>query len=248
MFFLWCFLFGFVCCEGVDEVDGMKRLNKHSFYYYCLSGARKLAGDIQYEIPTWYQIHEMLVHQARKIQDDGYKPDIIVGIARGGMVPSRILADLLETRDFAIITIEYYKGIGQRNKEPVLKQCLHTQLTDKKVLLVDDVSDGGRSLQLAKKHLEQQSAKEIKIATVYCKPGTITMPDYFEKETSCWIVFPWEARETMRKIIQRAGGKGAARQELTKLVKAGLPEQLAEKLFKECEQEPKDASLPQRVQ
>ena len=168
-----------------------------------------MAANTQYEVPTWNQIYDMLLAQAQKIQSDGYKPDIIVGIARGGLVPSRILADLLETRDFAIITIEYYVGIDQKSKEPVLKQCLHTQLPDKKVLLVDDVSDGGRSLQLAKNHLEQQGAKEIKIATIYCKPGTITKPDYFEKETSHWIVFPWEAKETMGKIMQKTEGKRA---------------------------------------
>ena len=187
--------------------------------------------NTQYEVPTWNQIYDMLLTQAQKIQSDGYKPDIIVGIARGGLVPSRILADLLETRDFAIITIEYYVGIGQRSKEPILKQCLHTQLPDKKVLLVDDVSDGGRSLQLAKKHLQEQGAKEIRIATVYCKPGTITMPDYFEKETSHWIVFPWEAKETMAKIIQKVEGKRAINKEIASLVKAGLPGQLAEKLL-----------------
>jgi hypoxanthine phosphoribosyltransferase len=191
-----------------------------------------VAANTQYEVPTWNQIYDMLLAQAQKIQSDGYKPDIIVGIARGGLVPSRILADLLETRDFAIITIEYYVGIGQTKQEPVLKQCLHTQLTDKKVLLVDDVSDGGRSLQLAKKHLEQQGAKEIKIATVYAKPGTITKPDYYEKETSHWIVFPWEAKETMAKIMQKTEGKRATSKEITNLVKAGLPKQLAEKLLK----------------
>ena len=193
-----------------------------------------MAANIQYEVPTWNQIYDMLLAQAQKIQSDSYKPDIIVGIARGGLVPSRILADLLETRDFAIITIEYYVGIGQKSKEPVLKQCLHTQLPDKKVLLVDDVSDGGRSLQLAKKHLQEQGAKEIKIATIYCKPGTITMPDYFEKETSHWIVFPWEAKETMARIMQKTDGKRATSKEITNLVKAGLPKQLAEKLLKEC--------------
>jgi hypothetical protein len=172
----------------------------------------------------------MLLAQAQKIQADGYKPDIIVGIARGGLVPSRILADLLETRDFAIITIEYYVGIGEKSKEPILKQCLHTQLPDKKVLLVDDVSDGGRSLQLAKKHLQQQGAGEIRVATVYCKPGTISTPDYFEKETSHWIVFPWEAKETITKITRKAEGKRALSKEIANLVKAGLPKQLAEKL------------------
>ena len=190
-----------------------------------------MTTNTQYEVPTWNQIYDMLLGQGQKIQSDGYKPDIIVGIARGGLVPSRILADLLETRDFAIITIEYYVGIGQRSKEPILKQCLHTQLPDKKVLLVDDVSDGGRSLQLAKKHLQEQGAKEIRIATVYCKPGTITMPDYFEKETNHWIVFPWEAKETMAKIIQKAEGKRAINKEIANLVKAGLPGQLAEKLL-----------------
>ena len=67
-----------------------------------------MAANTQYEVPTWNQIYDMLLAQAQKIQNDGYKPDIIVGIARGGLVPSRILADLFETRDFAIITIEYY--------------------------------------------------------------------------------------------------------------------------------------------
>lgn len=191
-----------------------------------------MSANGEYEVPTWNQVYEMLLNQAQRIQGDGFKPDIIVGIARGGLVPSRILADLLETRDFAIITIEYYVGIGQTRKEPVLKQCLHTQLTDKKVLLVDDVSDGGRSLQLAKKHLEQQGAEEIKIATIYCKPGTITLPDYFEKQTSRWIVFPWEARETMTRIMQRADGKRAVNKEIENVVRAGLPRQLAEKLLR----------------
>ncbi len=193
-----------------------------------------MAANTQYEVPTWNQIYDMLLAQAQKIQNDGYKPDIIVGIARGGLVPSRILADLLETRDFAIITIEYYVGIGQTSKEPILKQCLHTQMPDKKVLLIDDVSDGGRSLQLAKKHLQEQGAAEIRIATVYCKPGTITTPDYFEKETSHWIVFPWEAKETMAKIMQKTEGKRALNKEIANLVRAGLPRQLAEKLLKDC--------------
>ena len=189
----------------------------------------------QYEVPTWNQIYEMLLAQAQKIQSEGYKPDIIVGIARGGLVPSRILADFLETRDFAIITMEYYTGIERKTQEPILKQCLHAQLTGKKVLLVDDVSDCGRSLQLAKKHLEQQNAKEIRVATIYSKPGTITKPDYYEKETSLWIVFPWEGRETMRKIMEKTEGKRAVRQEIGELVKAGLPKQVAEKFLKEMQ-------------
>jgi len=192
-----------------------------------------VAANTQYEVATWNQIYDMLLDLANKIQGDGYKPDVIIGIARGGLVPARILSDFLETPELAIIQIEYYVSIAQTRQEPILKRSLHTQITDKKALLVDDVSDTGKSLQLAKNHLQQQDAKEIKTATLYAKPQTITKPDYYEKQTSHWIVFPWDAKETVRKIIQKQEGKRATNTEIAKLVKAGLPKQLAEKFLKD---------------
>jgi uncharacterized protein len=192
-----------------------------------------VAANTQYEVATWNQIYDMLLDLANKIQGDGYKPDVIIGIARGGLVPARILSDFLETPELAIIQIEYYVSIAQTRQEPILKRSLHTQITDKKALLVDDVSDTGKSLQLAKNHLQQQGAKEIKTATLYAKPQTITKPDYCEKQTSHWIVFPWDAKETVRKIIQKQEGKRATSKEIAKLVKAGLPKQLAEKFLKD---------------
>jgi hypoxanthine phosphoribosyltransferase len=194
-----------------------------------------VAANTQYEVPTWNQIYDMLLDLANKIQGDGYKPDVIIGIARGGLVPARILSDFLETPELAIIQIEYYVSNAQTRQEPILKRSLHTQITDKKALLVDDVSDTGKSLQLAKNHLQQQDAKEIKTATLYAKPETITKPDYCEKQTSHWIVFPWDAKETVRKIIQKQEGKRATNTEIAKLVKAGLPKQLAEKFLKDMQ-------------
>jgi len=184
---------------------------------------------VEYEVPTWNQIYDMLQVQAQKIRDSHYKPEIIVGIARGGLVPARILMDLLDTGSFAIIQIEYYQGINMPGAQPILKQCLNTEISGKNILLVDDVSDGGRSLQLARKHLQEKGAGEVKIATLYIKPQTITLSDFFEKQTSHWIVFPWDIKETIRKIHEKHKGKLAFNQEITKLVKAGLPKQLTEK-------------------
>ena len=194
-----------------------------------------MAANTQYEVATWNQIYDMLLDLANKIQGDGYKPDVIIGIARGGLVTARILSDLLETPELAIIQIEYYVSIAQPRQEPILKQGLSTPLTGKKTLLVDDISDTGKSLQLAKNHLQQQGAKEIKTATLYAKPQTITKPDYYEKQTSHWIVFPWDAKETVRKIIQKHEGKRATSKEIAKLVRAGLPKQLAEKFLKDMQ-------------
>jgi hypoxanthine phosphoribosyltransferase len=192
-----------------------------------------LAGNIEYEFPTWNQIYEMLLSQAQKILAQNYRPDIVIGIARGGLIPALILADLLETSEFATIQIEFYVDINQTNSEPTLKQPLTAIVAHKKVLVVDDIADSGESLKLAKTHLQDQGASKIKTATLYQKPQSTTTPDFYEKQTTNWVVFPWDTKETLRKIIQKPQGKRVLNQEIAKLVKAGLPKQLAEKLLKD---------------
>ena len=191
-----------------------------------------MAAAIDYEVPTWSQIYSMLLCQAQKIKRQNYKPDIVVGIARGGLVSARILTDLLETAELGFIQIEFYTGINQTQNKPILKQALTTQVSAKKVLLVDDIADSGASLQLAKTHLQQQGAAQIKTATLYQKPHTTLTPDFYEKQTTRWVVFPWDTKETLRKIAQKKGEVGL-NLEVAKLVKAGLSKQLAEKLLKD---------------
>jgi hypoxanthine phosphoribosyltransferase len=200
-----------------------------------------VAGTIEYEVPTWNQIYEMLIDQSDKIRKTSYQPDIIVGVARGGLVPARILTDLLETPQVATIRIEFYTDIGQPSVQPILKQPLTIPVNGKKILIVDDISDSGQSLKMAKQHLTEKGAAETRIATLYAKPTTQTMPDYVEKTAERWIVFPWEIKETLRSILQKQQGKRAANQELVKLVKAGLPKQLTERILKTMQEPNFDA-------
>ena len=193
-----------------------------------------MAANIDYEVPTWNQIYDMLLCQAQKIRQN-FKPDLIVGVARGGSIPARILTDLLETPKLGVIQIEFYVGIAQTTLEPALKQALTTPAVGKKILLVDDIADSGKSLKLAVAHLQEQGAKEIKTATLYKKLQSAVTPDFYEKQTTSWVVFPWDTKETLRKIIQCYQGKRAVNQEVSKLVKAGLPKQLAEKLLKDMQ-------------
>jgi len=192
-----------------------------------------LASNIDYDVPTWNQVYEMLLCQAQKIKAQNYKPDLIVAIARGGVVPARILSDLLEIPNLSFIQIEFYTNINQTLQEPTLKQTLNTNVTGKKTLIIDDIADTGKSLKLAKTHLQQQEAIEIKTATLYQKNQSITIPDFYEKQTTNWVVFPWDTKETLRKIIHRPIGKRILNQEVAKLVKAGLPKQLSSKLIKD---------------
>ncbi len=189
--------------------------------------------SIQYEIPTWNQIYDILLTQAHKIQTRPYKPEMIFAIARGGLIPARILVDLLETPQFALMQIEFYMDIAQTRQEPTLKQASTASVIGKNVLLVDDIADTGKSLQLAKNLLQQQGAVEIKTVTLYHNPQYTIKPDFYGKETNNWVIFPWETKETLRKIIQKNVDKRHFNQEIVKLVKAGFPKQLADKLLED---------------
>lgn len=191
-----------------------------------------MTNNTEYEVPTWNQIYDMLIDQAQEIKQISFKPDIIVGISRGGVVPARILTDLLETPQSTTIGIEFYVGIAQRGLRPILKQPLVIPVDGKKVLLVDDISDSGQSLKLAKDYLLEKRASEVRVATLYVRTSSLVKPDFFEKESDCWIVFPWEIKETLRKVMEKYKGKRAVNQEIAKLVKAGLPKQLVEKALK----------------
>jgi hypoxanthine phosphoribosyltransferase len=194
--------------------------------------------EAKFEVPTWNQIYEMLLSQAEKIRKSDFKPDVIIAISRGGWLPARVLLDLLETPSLANVSVEYYLGVAETRNEPVLTQGVSAAVADKKVLIVDDVADTGKSLKLVKEHVLQQGAKEARMATLYYKPWSLIEPDYYEKETRLWIVFPWEMRETIRKIVEKRRDKDAPiEKETAKLAKAGLPKQLVERFLIEIFEE-----------
>jgi hypothetical protein len=143
---------------------------------------------------SWEKVSEMCDFLASKIRESGFSPDSIVGVSRGGLVPARLLSDLLAIRELFAIRVSFYKSMGKTLDFPRIVQPL-TEKTGENVLLVDDVSDTGRSLSVAKDHLHRMGAEEVRVATLHCKPHSAFRPDFFIGETSAWIVYPWERNE-----------------------------------------------------
>ena len=194
-----------------------------------------MTAETEFEAPTWNQIYEMLLKQGERIRKSGFKPDVIVGVSRGGWLPARVLSDLLENPNLANVKAEFYIGVGKTKRAPSLTQCVSVNVTGKRVLVVDEVSDSGGSLKLIRDHILEQGALEVRTATLYLKPQSVFKPDYFEKETSRWIVFPWETKETLRKIFERTRSRPVSlSSELEKLTNAGVPKSLADRFLKEC--------------
>ena len=194
--------------------------------------------ELEFEVPTWNQIYNMLLNLAEKIRKSGFKPDIIVGVSRGGWPPARVLSDLLGNPNLANVKAEFYLGVAETKEEPVLTQPVSMEVADKRVLVVDEIADTGKSLRLVKEHIIEQGATEVKIATVYYKPWSVIKPDYYEKETSRWVVFPWEIKETIRKIVKKCREKRESlEKEKAKLVEAGVSSKLVEKFLEEIFEE-----------
>ena len=194
--------------------------------------------ELKFEAPTWSQVYNMLLSLAEKIRRNRFRPDIIVGVSRGGWPPARVLSDLLGNPNLANVKAEFYLGVAETKGEPTLTQPVSMAVAGKRVLVVDEVADTGKSLKLVKEHIVKEGATQVKIAAVYYKPWSITMPDYYERETSCWIVFPWEIKETIRKIFKKCRKEGiSAEKETAELVKAGIPAELVRRFSKEILEE-----------
>ena len=147
------------------------------------------------EILTWDQFGQASRDLARRILADGFVPEVVVAIARGGLLPAGAIAYGLGVKNCGALNVEFYTGIGTVLDAPeVLPPLLDIDyLQGRRVLLVDDVADSGRTLALAVKLLEDRGA-DMRSVVIYTKPTTIVRPDYSWKDTALWIDFPWSAQ------------------------------------------------------
>lgn len=105
------------------------------------------------------------------------------------------------------INIEFYTGVGTVLDTPVVlpPELDLAALEGRRVLLVDDVADSGRTLALAVELLHARGA-DVRSVVIYTKPTTIVQPHYSWKQTDLWIDFPWSWQGSV--VEQDAGIAG----------------------------------------
>ncbi len=178
---------------------------------------------------SWDDVQTLTEALAKKIQASGYRPDMIVAVSRGGFDPARILCDQLEVRRLASVQLEAYDGMVRR-PEPIVVLPVNADLSGKKTLLVDDVSDSGASLARAKEHLVGKNAAEVRIATLHIKPWSKFVPDYYADSAREWVVYPWELRECLLEVAGKLRADGCGGLVLAeRLVEAGFKRRDVEK-------------------
>ncbi|QOJ78252.1 phosphoribosyltransferase [Infirmifilum lucidum] len=150
---------------------------------------------------TWGDLFNDTLELARQIIASGYHPELLLVVARGGLVVGRILSDLLSVRDIANVSVKFYKGVGLASDKPVIAEGLNPGLVaGKAVLVVDDIVDSGSTLQAVLEHLSSNEPRGVKSAALYVKPWAKIYPDFYVRTVEEWIVFPYEIRETLESI------------------------------------------------
>jgi hypoxanthine phosphoribosyltransferase len=146
------------------------------------------------EVLTWDVFGKACRDLAQQIADDGFVPDLVIAIARGGLTVGGAIAYALGVKNCGSMNVEFYTGIDERLDVPVvLPPALDlVEVKGLDVLVVDDVADTGHTLRLVREVLAQH-VNEARTAVLYRKPRSVVAPTYFWCETDRWIDFPWSA-------------------------------------------------------
>ena len=159
------------------------------------------SSDLQQkEILTWEGFGVAQRELAQTIADDGYEPEIIIAIARGGLVAAGALSYALGVKLSDAINVEFYTDVHTTLPDPILLEPMLdvASISGRKLLVVDDVADSGRTMKLVLEILREQGA-EVRSAVLYEKSVSVVKPDYTWRHTDEWIVFPWSAEPPVTK-------------------------------------------------
>jgi hypoxanthine phosphoribosyltransferase len=155
------------------------------------------------EILTWETFGQAGRELARMIAADGYRPDLIVSVARGGVFVAGLLAYALDCKNMNLVNVEFYTGVGTTLPMPVMLAPVPdvVDFSNKRVLIADDVADSGKTLRLIYDFCRDTVA-EVRSAVIYQKPTSSVHCEYVWKRTSEWINFPWSDEPP---VVSRSG-------------------------------------------
>ena len=156
--------------------------------------------DEQRETLTYELFGTAVRDLAQQVVDDGFEPDIVLAIARGGLGLAMGLAYALDVKNLSAVNVEFYTGVDQRLDLPVVLPPTLDQvdITGANVLVADDVADTGKTLELVRDFCTGYVAG-VRTAVVYEKPRSVVRCDYVWRHTDRWIDFPWSSQPPVRR-------------------------------------------------
>ncbi|MDI6740423.1 MAG: phosphoribosyltransferase family protein [Candidatus Edwardsbacteria bacterium] len=142
---------------------------------------------------SWFDVEELIDRLVEQLR--GQRFDYVIGVSRGGLIPTGLLAKRLRYFNVLVASIQGYDENDRKLPHPILLEFPPEPiLHGKDVLIIDDVWDTGDTIALVRKIVERAGG-QAKTATLHWKPKRSQHggpPDFYAAETEEWIVYPWE--------------------------------------------------------
>lgn len=157
------------------------------------------------ELVAWEHAVRLSRILAAKVKASGYHPDLVIAIGRGGYVPARIVCDRLLLTTLTSIKIEHWGTAARKKREAVIRYPLATDIRDLSVLIVDDITDTGETLQRAVWYVEEFGPREVKTGVLQHKHTSSFDPDYYAEYLAGWrwVVYPWALHEDLTGFTEK---------------------------------------------
>jgi hypothetical protein len=156
------------------------------------------------ELMSWDDLGDGARDLAELIYRDGYRPDMVLAIARGGLLVAGALGYALDVKNTFTMNVEFYTGVDERLEMPMLLPPVPdlVDFQETKVLIADDVADTGATLALVKGFCEGKVA-EVRCAVLYEKPRSTVLCEYVWRRTDRWVDFPWSVEPPVTAALAR---------------------------------------------
>jgi hypoxanthine phosphoribosyltransferase len=181
----------------------------------------ELPDEFECTVTNWEYIYGLCREVSGQVKADGFDPDVVVALARGGWFAGRCLCDFLGLDDLTSLKMEHYVGTGQKADEPQVRYPMpEGSVEGKDVLVVDDIADTGGSIRRAHEYVADRDPDEIRTATLQLLQTSEFEPAFVGErlEEWTWVVYPWNFIEDMIDLIggvmEKADGETFTRAEI----------------------------------
>lgn len=145
----------------------------------------------------WEDVESAAFRVIAQMKDAQFVPDLIISIARSGLIPAALISYALGNKELYTIKIDFSKTQRLSHQQdmrekPKISQELSRDIEGLKVLVVDEMVVSGETLKLVSQYLSMKHPGEVKYAVLYKQPWTQFQPDYCGEEVRAWPVFPWK--------------------------------------------------------
>jgi len=142
---------------------------------------------------SWEEFERDIKILADNVKKD-YVTDVVVAIAEGGWVPGRIIKNHIKADYFSIGCRHHDENYGEIEEVKVYQEIDKKNISGKKILIIDEICDSGKTLEKVCKMLKAMGPREVRSAVIHVRHSSAFTPDYYleKKSNDNYIVYPWE--------------------------------------------------------